>query len=446
MARKTLAQLALLSGVMLILGACSGLSSEPVVIATLPPAPTTAPTRIAPQPTAAPQATEAATPAATAESAPATRIGAVSGKLTNRTAGAGLPKDAPVVLHIVDAQSNEITLNTTADAEGKFTFEDVPIQAERAYFVSTTYHDRRFDSAPVMGDPASPTLDLPLEISEITASADVLAITSMTVQYSIDEAGITVVQITRFTNSSDRVFSADTKTPDGRYTSVTFSLPAGAQIIRFANGDERYVVGEDGATITDTAPVLPGERHIVHVMYRLPYKESGIAFEQPIHYAVNGAINVLVAPTSISAQVTAGNATLTAGQPQVLGEQTYTVLNGDVVMPSGGSIRFAFNGPLSATSSTQSPAAPVLTANTLSCLFILGGVGLMAFGFVLVIREGRTRRPGEALRHKAHIDALTAEIAQLDERYAQHQIDKVRYVSRRRQLKSQLAALMGRRK
>ncbi|MFN7210133.1 MAG: hypothetical protein ACK4P1_07040, partial [Aggregatilineales bacterium] len=270
-----------LIGLSLLLSACGGLGGEPPIVATLPQNP------IQPtfDPTVLAQIHAEVTPIATAEStplaaAPEEALGTVSGQVTNATAGAALPAELEIELHSVDRAFNDAILKTKADAEGKFVFENVPIRADRSYFTAAVIEGRYFASEPVVGNPAAPTLNLPFKIYERSADPSIVKVANVITQVSPEEEALYVVQIIRFENASDRLFSTDERVGEDGYASVRVQLPDGALLLGFATDERRFHV-EDGV-ITDTQPVYPQTRHIVHFRYLLPYQPEGTRISLPL--------------------------------------------------------------------------------------------------------------------------------------------------------------------
>ncbi len=381
--------------------------------------------------------------------------GSVIGRITNGTPGGTTPATQAVELHIVDQDSKETVLKATADADGKFTFKDVPMRADRGYVVTTTYLDRTFATDFIPGDPATSTLNLPLKLYELTNDPAVISITSMTTQVAASADSLQIAQVFRLQNNSNRLFTLD-KLSNGEYGSVTLSLPHGASIMGFSDGNDRFVVAPDGTSFTDTMPVVPGTEHTVHVIYSLPYRETGIMLEQPVDYPMTGPLQVNVSPESISATVT----TSVSSQPlpsrgtQSSGSLTFRTWSGDVALKVGNTVRIEMRGkPAPVDGSTDNAAAaPVsggISRDLIVGLLIGGGFGLLGVGGFFLIRERMAMRQGgmSTLRQvnpetQHQMDDLVRQIAHLDDMHAQGKISDSAHARRRRKLKEQLSALM----
>lgn len=378
-----------------------------------------------------------AQPVATEEAAPLAAedvVGTVSGTVVNGTAGGDLPVDLPVTLYIFDPQFNQQRFEATAGPDGAFRFEDVRIDAANSYAVTATYRDRTFVSRIQRGDPASPLLSLPVTVYELTEDPAVISITGIVYQISAIGDGLQVVQVMSVRNNGDRVFTSGNEVAEGQFAALTVSLPPAAIVMGFPEGGQRYIVSEDQSTVIDTAPVLPGEDHLVQVVYFLPYESEGAIIEQPVNYALAGQVRLLLQPTTLR---------LTSDQfadigVQSVGEMIYSGYGGDLNLNAGDVIRFELAG-------AGAPSAAQVTTpqrdNTLPIILIVVGAQLMLVSglYWMYLR----RRPAPAAVEPAKlIDALVLQIAELDTAHDRGEINHDVYQRRRAELKTRLAELM----
>jgi hypothetical protein len=427
---KRAAGLIALLGLSLLLSACSGLGGEPPIVATLAissPQPTLDATLLA---QIHAQVTPAGTPLA---AAPEEALGTVSGQVINATANATLPADLEVELHSVDRSFNDTVLKTRADADGKFRFENIPIRADRSYFTAAVIDGRYFASEPIIGDPTSPSLELPFKIYERTADPSVLKVANVVTQVSPDEDGLYVVQIIRFENTSDRIFSTDERIGEEQFASVRVTLPQGAVLLGFATDETRYHV-QDGL-ITDTRPVYPETRHIVHFRYLLPYQPSGTQITLPLRYRIDGTITLLVNPASLSVSAQVGDQLLPAQDTQMMSDAPYLTYGGTFQLPAETTLVYTLSGALSAPSAVQSAVVNSAT-QPLAIALIVSGALLIGVGVVLLVRGAR-QAPAQSQ------EQLIAALAALDEQYKQGKLTQAAYARRRDALKVQLAKLMS---
>jgi hypothetical protein len=430
---KRSAGLVALLGLSLLLSACGGLGGEPPIVATLAintPRPTLDATALAQIHAQVTPATPIGTPLA---AAPEEALGTVSGQVTNATANAKLPADLEIELHSVDRSFNDSVLKTKADADGKFRFENVPIRADRSYFTAAVIDGRYFASEPLIGDPTSPTLELPFKIYERTADPSVLKVANVVTQVSPDENSLYVVQIIRFENTSDRLFSTDERIGDERFASVRVTLPQSAVLLGFATDEARYHV-QDGV-ITDTQPVYPETRHIVHFRYLLPYQPSGTQIALPLPYRIDGTITLLVNPANLSVSAQIGDQTLPAQGSQMMSDVPYLTYSGAFQLPPEMTLTYTLSGALSVPSAADTTALGS-SMQPLALALIVGGALLISIGVVLLVRGAR-QAPAPSQ------EQLIAALAALDEQYKQGKLTQSAYARRRDALKARLAKLMS---
>lgn len=401
---------------------------------------------------AQPNATdEASAPDSTAEAAPESTIGTITGSVTNGTAGGEVPADLTLILHQVDSEFNDLPLETTIDPDGAFTFADVTLDPELTYVVVAAYRERNFVSDIVQPDAAAlsaGTLELPVTIYELTEDPAVIEIAGIVSQITGIGEGLQVAQVINFRNTSDRMFTSSETLPEGPYPSVHITLPPGAVILGFPEGQSRYVTSEDQSTVIDSVPVVPGEDHVIQVVYLVPYGDdaSGAIIDQPFDYAVNGPMRLLLSPVTLAAS---GEGIDALGPAQV-GSSEYQSYGGTLDLAPGEAVRYEISGAVSGAAAQNTGGIPT---GSLLPIILIGTVGILtlAAGFVLWWR-GRHASSSAAVQPSSTassaskertIDALVKQIAELDEAHQLGQINHDLYRRQRAQLKARLAELMG---
>lgn len=392
----------------------------------------------------------AATPETTAEATAAeSAVGTISGQVSNGTAGGSVPPGLTMTLRIFDLTTggeNIIeTRETPVNADGTYAFSDVPLQIGHAYDVFTFYQDRSFGNSVIPDNLSNTALDLPITLYELTDDPSVIRISGMVTQIVVANGSLQIAQVYSFTNTSDRVFTSQDKlgnnsVGDPRYASVHVSVPQGAQLLGFADTQSRYTVSGDGRTVTDTALVLPGEGHILHLLYTLPYTGE-LQIEQPVSYAVEGPVRLLVTPGTVAIN----SPQLPSIGPQTLRNVTYQGYGNNLSLAPNEVIRYELRGL--PTSSGETGAPNVVSGGTLVAVVLVGiGAIIIAIGLYIFLR-GRASVPvpvqtGGTRGERSLIDGLIQQIAELDEAYAAGQLDETTHQKRRKRLKTRLAELM----
>lgn len=405
------------------------LTPPPAEVAQVPPPAATEEAQAAPT-------TAAGTPVPT-QTVPAEAVGTVTGTIISGTADAPVPADLTVTLHIVDDQFSEQNRETTLNPDGSFTFADVPIRADRRYFTTVMFAEGFFVSDMLRGDPASPALDLPITVYDVTVDPSVVQIQSVLAQIAPSTEGLQVIQIVTYRNTSDRIFLSREVVDEFRQESVRLTLPQGAVIREFADSTERYIIAEDGGSLVDTQPVFPGENHIVHVLYTLPFSGSA-DIVQPLDYPLTGSFQMLV-----DSALRLSSSQLIARGAQTMGGATYETYSGALSLGAGETVRYTVTGaPASSTASAGGTANNniVLAA----ALFAAGAGALLAAA--IIYWRGRTvpatAGAAPADSRQQQIDELVQQIAELDAAHDADEISRSVYRKRRQALKDRLSALL----
>ena len=359
--------------------------------------------------------------------------GTITGMVTNGTSASTVPSDLQVNL-IISSGGNLVSRQQTNLSDTSFTFTDVPIIAGADYVTAVIYRDRLFTSSFVSGDELVTTMDMPITIYELTEDPAVLSISGVVTQVSAIGDTLEVRQVFRFNNSGDRVFTTSNSLGDNVFASVIVSLPPGAQVVSF-DDPNRYVVSDQNFSIVDTAPVFPGDDHLVVVVYILPYDGSPALIEQPVNYPMNGQVQLLVYPESLS--VTSEQ--LPSLGPRTLGNNTYQAYGTTLSLASGDVIRYELSGAAAPAAEDVSVTTSSGDSNALPILLGIIGVAAILAGVLLYLRG---RKPAPANNAKL-IDALMRQIAELDDAHAAGQLNHDLWHRQRDQLKAHLAELMG---
>ncbi len=354
--------------------------------------------------------------------------GMIRGQVSSGTAGASVPPDLTVELHMFDARFNDEVRTATAGEDGSFRFDDVPIRNGHQYVVMVSYQDVMFSSPMVPGELWSGELELPVTIYETTADATGIYIQDVIMQVGVQDGLLQMAQIVNFVNPTDRAFVA--RGEDGQ-TSVSVSVPEGAQFQPWMGG--AYRVSADGRTITDTDPVLPGERHLMHLAYTLPYSDRA-EIVQSLPFPIAGRVEVMLATAGLSLSAD----DLTAQEARTMGQRSLATYGGEIAARAGEPFRFLIQGtPVAAAG--VSTASGTDSVSALAYVLIGAGASTLLFAGVLALRE---RGRGRAVDPKAAIADLMSQITDLDKQHEAGKLDAAEYQRRRSTLKARLTRLM----
>ncbi len=364
------------------------------------------------------QATDQASP----EAPEAT--GSFSGRVVDGTDGK-LAQGLQAVLFAYDHAVQIYTAKVDLNADGSFTFSDVPLSPERIYFVSVDYLGLSYFSEFINSTGDETEFAQPIMVYETISDTDKLAVEKLTLVFEFSEAGrVRVVEQVVISNIGDRaVTAAKNDSPVLR-----FSLPAAATNLVFQEGalGERYVAVEGG--FGDLRAVLPGQNdYQLLFAYDLPYG-SGVRF----------ALRLDLPTRSVIALIPEGDVRLDSADFQSAGLQdvqgaSYQAYVSNSAFSAGDEVdvHLVGNNPLG--------------GGGLQDLFqddrlLIGLTTLTAAVGVAWLWLRRTQPQANPA------EQLMDEIIKLDERYENGRVTERVYDSRRSELKKQLRAALKKKK
>ena len=207
--------------------------------------------------------------------APQTRTAVVVGQVTNGTPGGPVPADTPVTLHIFSGMEETGRYTTTLAADGSFRFDDLATEAGEDFVARVVYQDVAYFSDPGTPEPGQAELSLPITIYETTEDPVAVLVTQLHIFVSVTRDRLQIGEHYLVSNEGDRTYVGVEDQETGRRATLTFTLPEGAEELRFDGPGlgERFM--ERGRGFTDTEPILPDPATVeVFFGYALPYQEG----------------------------------------------------------------------------------------------------------------------------------------------------------------------------
>jgi|GEM_PF-688667 mono/diheme cytochrome c family protein len=219
---------------------------------------------------------------------------AVTGRLIQGTSnGDPIPADQPVSLFVLDGTGAElVSMETTADADHTFRFEDVPRSRSYIYIVWVNYDGipQGAQIHPIQGDEDEIATDVTLY--ERTDSHDTVGVTwaQVLLNYApMNEFGLEVRLDVELLNTGDRIVANENDGEGPLPVSVEIELPVGAfgiQPMQMQENPRYRVEMVDGVPVVkDTWPLRPNQAHKITVLYYLPYENGAViehAFDFPV--------------------------------------------------------------------------------------------------------------------------------------------------------------------
>ena len=355
--------------------------------------------------------------------------GALKGRVLHGTAGGLVPADTIVQLRYGNGDIGFRVVETKANAQGSFQFDDIPLSDDFDYALGALYQGRLFSR------PVSPGGDDGQTITIYAATNDPLVVSVARIDLFIEPvtleelgAGLYISQILNYRNSADRIYTSGRGFDDGREAALLIQFPEGAKLLS-GDAQGRYVVIEDLEGLPDSAidtlPVMPGEVHDVILEYWLPYA-GALQFKQAFNNLIDAAVAVTLShDLRVASDWLQENVATGAGT----GIRKYSA---DLQMERDPRISFGISGD-----PTSGADGMVVTSESLPALLL--GVSALAaalLGAIGLMKRQKDETGGE-------IEGLVAELARLEEDHDQGRVNHDLYHHRRRALKAKLAQLMG---
>jgi cytochrome c553 len=347
------------------------------------------------------------------------------GRVTNGTSGAELPTDLQLALRYGNLEDGLTDVPATLNADGTYSVSDVPRRENYAYALIAQFSGRTFASDVREGASLRENNDLPITLYALTDDPSVIElreIRTLVEPFFLDDQalqdGLLFTQTFTYFNTSDRVFSL---AQNSLTVSLLVQLPPGAIVVNVTR-NPRFIVVQEQFAVIDTQPVKPGE-HLIELVYFVPY-DNGAVIEQAFGVRFNGTASVTTTPKTLTIADSDGwQADLTPPQVNVY-RRTYENAS------ARDTLRYTLTGALVADTS-----ANAVTADNLPLVVVL----VVSVVIAMVAVMAFTRRAQEA----RNVDALLAQLAQLDALHNEGRINHDAYQQQRQALKLRIATLMN---
>jgi hypothetical protein len=300
--------------------------------------------------------------------------------VVNGTINGGSVKDLMVTLHVFAGMEEQPSLTATTDAEGWFHFEGLSTETDRGYALLLNYRGVDYGSDLLTFSEGETSLSVSIQVYEPTESDKAISIERAHMFVDFQEDNLVVGEMYLFSNSGDRTYIGAEEVAEGQRGTLRLSLPAGAEVLSFEDGElgQRFFETDDG--FADTWPLWPGQASGRLIFsYSLPYDHSGYDLAREISYPLK-ALNVLVADVEVD--VTSDQLTL-EGSREMQG-QSYLNLSGQN-LNKGERLTVHFSGlPSSKPEEDEGmPAQSSPTDNQTFLRWVALGLVVLVVGFAL---------------------------------------------------------------
>ncbi|HRA68777.1 MAG TPA: c-type cytochrome, partial [Caldilinea sp.] len=358
--------------------------------------------------------------------------GAIEGRIVQGSTDGAAPTAQEVTLMAYMSFTPVATFTTTTDADGAFAFEQLATEPDVVYFVGTNYAEIAYGSDLISLSPLTPTLQLEIPVYETTTDPSALRVNRM--QWVVDQqpGALRVRQILIVSNDQDRTVVG--RALDGAERPVTLALPAPANAVdlEFQDGALGARYQQVGDVLYDTTPLRPGAQSRQVLMgYTIPFEGTTAAFTTDFAYPVD-ALTLLVADLPDLDVET--DAPLEAVGNQMVQGVAYRVWNGQLDASQSVTLSLQNLIPAAGADPRQAPAAvatPIAAAPDVAVtpsippLFAGLGVGALVLvigGGILYWKYAHDKRQAQQTLLDAK-ERLLTEIAALDDRHAQGEMD-----------------------
>jgi hypothetical protein len=183
---------------------------------------------------------------------------AVTGYVTNGTAGAAVPQGLPVTLFVFLGVEETDTYTSTLAADGSFAFDAVKSEPGATFVAQVSHAGVAYYSQTESLQMGQQALYLSITIYETTSDPSAVAVTQLHIFVAPSEESLQITEYYLVGNSGDRTYAGERHADTGRQMTVSFTLPAGAENLRFDGPGIGYRYEEQAAGFVDTHPVPPG--------------------------------------------------------------------------------------------------------------------------------------------------------------------------------------------
>jgi hypothetical protein len=328
-----------------------------------------------------------------------------------------------------------------------YSFDKVPMPANRAFYVAVNYADTEYQSEPAFPKDGQSVYDLPLTIFDTTTDASGLVADQ--VHFLLDYSKTGLVQIVEFfiiTNpGKETVVSSEKGGPV-----VSVELPKGFSNLQFEQGaiGDRYITTAKG--FADTTAITPGmQQYQIVFAVELPLPKPGLFGGQKFQFSQLFPVKANAVSILVPQGVTVDGPNIVAGGTQDMGTGTkYQVFNAGA-MEIGKSLDVTASGAPAGV--TQAVSGTSSTQNII--------IGIGAFGLVLIVAGGwlfwrERKHAGETEEEdddddddddleddkEATQDEIMDAIVALDDQLKSGNISEEAYKQRRAELKAKLKA------
>ncbi len=355
----------------------------------------------------------------------------ISGEVVNGTPGGELHASRLVVLHILMEDGDQDFRSTSTDANGAFSFADVPTAGVLGYLLVATHQGVDYTLEILPGEALT---GLELEIFETTTSIETVEIvldSVMIADWDVTGRTLSVLELVQLENSGSETFVPDLSQP-ANMAFLRFALPSDSTDLQVQTQlPEGQVLQVDrGFAITTAVP--PGQ-HGMAFTYTTPYQGDRVDFSK--RFSLGAQAFRLLVPVDLGSAI---NSSLSSGDDVQIGDTDFRVLQAEDVPPGGTVDVILEDLPQPSLLSTVTNSLSESTAIWLVPIaLVLGLAGLLVIG-ILRRRRVPLVAEGSAVQGVSNRNKLIRAIVELDNRLERNEVTEQEHEHQRQILKARL--------
>ena len=370
----------------------------------------------------------AARPALAQDDSPPTGpVGEVRGTIINRNSGQVVTESLEVMLHILDQNFVDKAMeHGQSQPDGTFVFPNIPFDANIQFAVMATYDGVTYFSKTTPADMKSMQVNIDMPVYETTTDLSAVQIDQMHVLFEFSIDGLGTKELYIISNTGERTVKDVYDLGEGKSAALQLPLPEDADYVFFKPDDQERFVKLNGA-FADTYPILPGDQPAqIMTSYLVPYSgERVYNYTAPMNTA---RINLFLPD---QAGISLKGAGLTGPTSTMLQDGTSYQVYSYSDLKAGDTLSVTITGKTTVPQSNNSTNNLIAIAAAFLG-FVTIGVGVWWWRRPESTEVEEEDAPIQS--DEPTLDALIAEIAQLDETHEQQGLSTEDYETQRRAL------------
>jgi hypothetical protein len=364
---------------------------------------------------------------AQADTPPLGPVGEVRGTVINRNSSKVVTESLEVMLHVLDLDFVDKDMkHGQSQLDGTFVFADVPFDANTQFAVMAIYDGVSYFSDTVPANMTSMQVSIDVPVYESTTDLAAVQIDQMHVSFEFSTDGLGTKELYIISNTGERTVKDVYDLGNDKLAALEFPLPDDADYIFLKPDDQDRFVKLSGA-FADTYPILPGNQSSqVMASYLVPYSgERVYTYTAPVNTA---RINFLLPE----------QADISLKGSDLIGPESMTLQDGvPYQVYSYSDLKAGETLSVTLAGISGSPQTNNNTNNLIAMGAAFLGFAIIGAGVWWWRRSESTQVEQDEISAQSDepaLDDLIAEIARLDETYAQRGLSSEEYQSQRQAL------------